>query len=176
MIGRAPMMSQPVYQQVPVQSYPGQDFASQPMAWPQASPAWQQAPVNATWAPQPPATQPIFRGKGEDEPFDNTTVPASVAPSAPAALVMPSPGELGVAESRGRDGKADWNNARERLQQLGAIAFNLDQLGGEGCRFSCFLPTASPSRTHHIEATAASESEAIRLALAKAEEWAKEGK
>jgi hypothetical protein len=52
------------------------------------------------------------------------------------------------------------------------VCFHLEKLTPGGYRFSCLLPTAQPGRTHRIEAEAVTETEVVRLALAKAEEWA----
>jgi hypothetical protein len=168
MIGGAPMMSQPVYPQTfSAQPYsPGQEYA----AWPQAALAWpQQAPPASKWTKPP---QPIFRGKGPDEPVASPQVPGnSSIESTAVALNMPSPAQFGI-EIREQSRLTDWTAARQRLNVLGAVSFNLDQVPQGGYRFSCFLPTGQSGRTHRIEATAASEADAVGLALDSAEAWA----
>jgi hypothetical protein len=67
----------------------------------------------------------------------------------------------------------DWTAALHRLDQLGATSIHRDKLPQGGCRLSCLLPTGQPGRTHRIDAQAASDAEALRLALEKAEEWAR---
>jgi hypothetical protein len=172
MIGRAPMMSQPVYPQTFAgQPYsPGQEYAGQSAAWPQAAPAWpQQAPSAPKWT-QPP--QPIFRGKGADEPVAPPPVTGNPSPeSAAVAMNMPSPTQFGI-EAKATSRLTDWTAARQRLNQLGAVSFNLDQAPQGGYRFSCFLPTGQAGRTHRVEVTAASEADAVGLALDSAEAWA----
>jgi len=58
-----------------------------------------------------------------------------------------------------------------QLQRVGSTTYRSQQTTDGYC-FTCLLPTANPNRTQRIEATAATEAEAIRLALARAEEWA----
>jgi hypothetical protein len=90
---------------------------------------------------------------------------------APQMLNMPTPEQLGVPLTPDASADADWANTRHRLTQLGAVSFNLERLS-DGChRFTCFLPTSNPGMTHRIEVKASNEAEAIRLALASAEEW-----
>jgi hypothetical protein len=59
-----------------------------------------------------------------------------------------------------------------RLDNLGVLCFNLDKGAPGGCRFTCLLPTAQQGRSHRIETRAATEAEAVRLAVAEAERWA----
>jgi hypothetical protein len=86
---------------------------------------------------------------------------------------MPSPDQLGVALGK-PSGSAglDWAVVHHRLDQLGAVCFNLEKLPQGTYRFTCLLPTAQPGRTHRVEAVAASESEVVRLVLDRSEEWA----
>jgi hypothetical protein len=91
--------------------------------------------------------------------------------SRPEPLAMPSPEQLGVSKARPA-GSADWGAAHRRLQELGAVCFQLEKLPQGGCRCTCLLPTAQPDRNHRIEAVSDSEADAVRLALDKAEAWA----
>jgi hypothetical protein len=85
---------------------------------------------------------------------------------------MPSPEELGIACAKPvSHGDADWSLAYRRLQDLGAFCFQLDKLPQGGYRCTCLLPTSQPDRNHRIEAPAATEAAAVRLALDKAEQW-----
>lgn len=86
---------------------------------------------------------------------------------------MPSPDQMGIASTwtAPTDGP-DWNAARRRLERLRAVYFHVEKLDRGGFRFTCLLPTAQTGRTHRVEAVAATEAEVVRLALAKAEEWA----
>ncbi len=124
----------------------------------------------ATWPPQSsgPAQaalpRPVFRGQAPD---DGPPLPPVRTPR-PAPLTMPSPEQLGLtADTPG----IDWSAAHRRLDHLGAICFHVDKVS-RGCRVTCLLPTATPGRTHHIEAEAAIEAEAVRLVLDRAEAWA----
>lgn len=174
---------------------PAAELAAQP-GWPAAPPqppaqAWPQQPgaqqaPQAAWARpaaiQAPSRQPIFRAQAPDDPpsMPETSAPAAATPPAaaavaPAPLSMPSPDQLGITTATATPAPAvdvDWTAARQRLTRLGAVSFNLDQLPQGACRFTCFLPTDQVGRTHRVEAAAASEAEAIRLALGKAEQWA----
>jgi len=60
----------------------------------------------------------------------------------------------------------------DRLDRLGATCFHLERLPEGACRITCLLPTAQQGRSHRIEAVASSEGDAVRLILAKAQEWA----
>ncbi|MBV9121990.1 MAG: hypothetical protein JO112_01360 [Planctomycetes bacterium] len=155
-------MSGPVYPSVPMTMEPPQ-WAAPPGAWaPTPPPAMVQQP-----APRPPTV----RGMMEDEP--SALAAPLVAPPRPSLLKMPSPQQLGLAPAKPEEaGEVDWTTAHQRLKALGAVCFNLVQLPQGGCRFTCLLPTNQPNRSHRIEAQAASEGEAVRLALDQAETWA----
>jgi hypothetical protein len=87
-------------------------------------------------------------------------------------LSLPSPESLGITATRTVERDVpDWTEAHRRLDRLGASCFQLAKLPHGGCRITCLLPTAEADRTHRIEAQAASESEALRLVLAKADAW-----
>jgi hypothetical protein len=86
---------------------------------------------------------------------------------------MPSPEQLGVSCAKIADKEsAEWTAARQRLDRLGAVGFQMDKTGQGGFRFTCLLPTVQPGRIHRIDAVAATEADAVRLAIDKAEEWA----
>jgi hypothetical protein len=84
---------------------------------------------------------------------------------------MPSPQQLGVGTARLASVEGHWNATRARLQALGAVSFQADQLADGAWRFSCLLPTTQAGQTHRIEAQAATETEAVRIALERAEQW-----
>jgi hypothetical protein len=164
MIGGSPMMSPNVFPSpFPGQLYPAAQYVGQPASW--------QTPNANRAAPQPaaavaPATAPrpvVARAKGPDEPLPSPT---------PARLTMPSPEQLGVARPKPAADGVDWTATRQRLDRLGATCFHLERLSPQAYRFTCLLPTTQPGRTHHVEAVAATEAEAVRLTLAKSEEWA----
>jgi hypothetical protein len=88
------------------------------------------------------------------------------------ALKIPSPEELGVSgSSLVNNPNVDWARFHRQLDQLGARCCHWEKPAQGGCRIICVLGTQQ-GRTHHIEALAANEAEAIRLTLSKAEEWA----
>jgi hypothetical protein len=90
----------------------------------------------------------------------------------PAPLELPSPEQLGIGSPRSQPAaELDWNAVHRRLRELGALSSQLQKVPEGGYRFTCLLPTAHPERTQRIEAHATSESEAARLALARAEQW-----
>jgi hypothetical protein len=145
--------------------YPAQQFAGQPAAWQPMNPLRSPMPASApSFAQQPAPRPPIVRAKGPDDP--------PPAPK-PAPLTMPSPEQLGVTRAKLAPGDVvDWAAARRRLDRLGATGFLLEKLPQGGYRFTCLLPTTQAGRTHHVEAVAATEAEAVRATLEKSEEWA----
>jgi hypothetical protein len=96
-----------------------------------------------------------------------TTVPT-------AKLLMPSPEELGLAAGGAPNPASvdgDWNAARRRLDALGACYYRLEK-ADQGFRFTCSLPYAGdPNRERHFETLAASEADAIRMALEQVDDW-----
>jgi hypothetical protein len=88
---------------------------------------------------------------------------------------MPTPEQLGLAPVRPAAAVADtdWAAVHRRLDRLGATCFHLEKATG-GTRITCLLPTAQAGRSHRVEAQAASEGDAVRLALDQAEEWARQ--
>jgi hypothetical protein len=80
---------------------------------------------------------------------------------------------LGITgQPHAASGGLDWDSARRRLTGVGASSFHLERLAPEGYRFTCLLPTANANRSHRVEAVAATEAEAVQLALNRAEQWA----
>jgi hypothetical protein len=85
---------------------------------------------------------------------------------------MPSPQELGVADLKQPENPiVDWAAVHNRLDRLGATCFQLERTPQGSCRITCLLPTDQRGRTHRIEADASTEADAVRLALARAQEW-----
>ena len=93
-------------------------------------------------------------------------------PARPAPLVLPSPAELGVSRPVVAP-EIDWSLVHRRMQSLGSVCFHMEKLPQGGYRFLCLLPTSQTDRTHRIEVEAATEAEAVRLALEQAELWAR---
>jgi hypothetical protein len=81
---------------------------------------------------------------------------------------LPAPEQLGVTAVGNAQG-VDWNVAHAQLLRLGAVGWQLGRLPQGGYRFSFLLPTADPNHARHVEATAPTEADAVRLALASVE-------
>jgi hypothetical protein len=94
-----------------------------------------------------------------------------MVPTRMQLLSLPSPEEAGVAGPRAA-GNVDWNATRARLQQLGGIGLQLAQLGDGSFRVAFVMLTNQVNCYHNIEATAATEAEAVSAAISRAEEWA----
>jgi hypothetical protein len=82
---------------------------------------------------------------------------------------MPAPEHLGVA-ARPAPAGLDWEATGRRVTELGVVGFHLDPLADGGCRFTCWLPDAQAGRSERIEACAASQAEAVRLGLDRAQQ------
>ncbi len=129
---------------------------------PNPAPAQAQAPVPSwTAAPVPPssAPRPIIRAQAPDD----------VPPTPRQALALPSPEALGLLQAPAA--AVDWADVHARLNRLGATCFHLERVARGGCRITCLLPTGEVGRIRRVEAQAESEAEAVRLTLAKAEEY-----
>jgi hypothetical protein len=82
-------------------------------------------------------------------------------------VTLPAPEQLGVAPAPAVTAEAvDWNATHARLRQFGALGWQLARLPQGGYRFTLLLPTAQPNCSRHVEATGATEAEAVRRALA----------
>ena len=111
----------------------------------------------------PPA---VVRGQAPD----SVTTVASVSP-----VAMPSPDKLGVA-GKAADVAPDWEAIHRRIQELGVVSFQADQLSAEVFQFTCLMPTAEAGRTHRIEGHGATQAEAARRALDEARRWREQGR
>jgi hypothetical protein len=81
-------------------------------------------------------------------------------------VVLPTPEQLGVGR---RSAEAvDWAETHRRLQELGAVGFQLEPARNGGYCFACLLPSGQPDRPHRIEGQGATQSEAVRVALDRA--------
>jgi hypothetical protein len=140
-----------------------------------AAPAPQQGASPAALARGPVPREPVVRGQKEEE-----REPAPAAPPEPtiepppAPLSIPSPDALGLVAAPqrpppGAPSGTDWASLRQRLTELGVVAFQVHELPQGGWRFVCDLRTARPGCLRRIETgPAATEAEAIALALAEA--------
>jgi hypothetical protein len=87
---------------------------------------------------------------------------------------LPAPDQLGVAEAVSAVmPHADWADVHRRLDRLAALSFHQEKLTAGGCRITVLLPTDRRDRAHQVEADAATEAEAVSMALERAEKWAK---
>jgi hypothetical protein len=164
MLGGSPMMNAAIFPPpFSGQMYPTAQFPSQPVV--RQNPSLVRPAATVSNQTNAPAPRPLVaRAKGLDD---------APLPATPAPLSMPTPEQLGVGRAKPSLGDgAGWTDARRRLDRLGATCFQLEKLSPNGYRFTCLLPTNQPGRHHHVEAVAATESEAVRLTLEKSEEWA----
>jgi hypothetical protein len=82
---------------------------------------------------------------------------------------IPSPGAFGVADAPEAPAGTDWTAVRQRIKEVGIVAFKVIEMPQGGWRFVCDVRTAEPGRLRRIETgPAATEAEAITLALAEA--------
>lgn len=142
---------------------------SAPPAYVLPQPRQAPAPPPMLSAPPAPARQVIARGAAPEAP--------PVRPAPPRRpLVMPSPDQLGVQvpvnlvqqpaqPARPVETALDWTAARRRMKELGVSGFVVDEPPSGGCHFTCWISNPATQQSRRIEALAASESEAVRLAL-----------
>jgi hypothetical protein len=159
-------------------------FAQQvyPPSYPQAQPM----PVSQGWhtpvqpaqqvAAPGPSAKPKVRAKRDEEPtppvMPTRTVLSLPAPEcldigAPTAPVTPT---IVAPTAPGAPTTVDWNSTRSRLNQMGALSFNLVKLPGGTHRMVITLPTTDPNRSRLVEVEAEGEAAAVATALQKAEE------
>jgi hypothetical protein len=81
---------------------------------------------------------------------------------------MPPPEQLGIAAP----GAIDWAAVHQRLDRLGVTCFQMDRPVSGGCHIVCLVPSRQPGQHRRVEAQAATQAEAIRVVLDRAEEWA----
>jgi hypothetical protein len=173
-----------VQQQQPMQyPYPQQQQQQgrpQPPPWPPRS---SPPPQTAQQQPTPPITA---RGMMPDTPkvvgpalkLTQVSMPSpdevGVVPPAAKGIAMPSPGDIGVVPpAKTAAAKVDWNETRSRLDRLGAIGLQTIQMNDGRHRIAFVLRTRQADQVQHVEATAATEAEAVALALERAEQCAK---
>lgn len=182
MIGGPPIFM-PTYPSAPPPTYVRQP---QPQLFLPPSPAPAPAPRPRAAAPVPPPS--AVRGARPDDPPSRPAPP----PPPPEPVTIPTPEELGVARTSPAAGAAsgsepgpatptgrraagaggpDWARTRARLQELGAVSFQLERLPAGGYRFACWLPRGTGAGDERIDAQAGSEAEAVRLCLERAAGW-----
>jgi hypothetical protein len=162
------MMPQQFMRPIPAPTYPGGNSAAPS---PQTGALnWNTPPSRPSDLQYPqPSSRPTVRAQAPDE------TPLASAPALQrqesAFLHIPSPEELGIGAGGAASKSAfDWNAVHARLGQLNATFQSRRSTDGY-FEFTCLLPTARQGQAHRIEARAASETEAVRLALDKVEEW-----
>jgi hypothetical protein len=84
-------------------------------------------------------------------------------------VAIPSPAQLGVTAPQPRETEADWKATRRRLDELGAEGFHLERLSPGGFRFTCWVPGGAAGKPQRVEGQGATEAEAIRVTLDRAE-------
>lgn len=87
-----------------------------------------------------------------------------------APLALPSPAALGITASRpvATAVALDWNAVHARLERLGAVRFQSDRLPQGGYRVTFVLPSGAAG-TQQVEGIAATQADAVQLALRRAE-------
>lgn len=142
----------------------------QPAAHPQSAP---RRPVLAEMAaglppvkapvvvPQAPA--PRIRLQGADDAIEPM----------PRPLTMPAPEEVGIASMSQLRGAVDWGATRQRLESLGVKSFRVDRTPAGEVNVT-FLLWLRGSQPRQVESTAATEAEAVSLALVETERYLRE--
>ena len=161
-------MSAPI---LPAEAFPTPPVGAPVQQW--AGPGMTARPPAA--APSPPLAQqarpaPVFRAQIPDE-LSRPVRQRRIQPAL-AQLSMPSPEQLGVSvPDTATASGTDWTALHRRLDRLGVNATHLEK-SGAGYRFVCVVPTGQPDHFRRFEAQAAGDTEAARLAVDAAENWA----
>src|SRR5262249_23620394 len=133
----------------------------------QAPQPWPPRPAQQAQAvPQAPPQMPTARGKAYEEKPEPSIQSRAEAPKL-EPLTLPSPESLGLAPKSAP--KVDWNAPLERLDRLGRIGHQVVQLDDGRCRVMLMMRTRQADQVQRIEATAATEAEAVSLVVARAE-------
>jgi len=163
-------------------TYPGSQPGGGPQPWmpprvqpaqqPQVKPQGQLAVGDSPGAKLQPVQPIVARGKPYEDPPAPPIQPLNKNNAKSAPLTLPSPQELGVPATERPAAKVDWNATHERLEQLGGTGFQTARLSDGRFRVGFVLRTNQADQVHHIEATAATQAEAVAAALRHAEQWA----
>jgi hypothetical protein len=118
-----------------------------------------------------PGTAPVspvkVRGKRPDDEPERRAAPKA------ALLTLPPPEQLGIGTKAAvAAAEVDWNDVYRRLRVLNSRSSHLEAVP-EGFRFVCELRTTDPNRPYRVEGQGATEADAVRSALARAEQWAR---
>ncbi len=112
-----------------------------------------------------------------EEPVRRPQPPAPVdmVASSSERLHLPSPEELGLTSDKpataSERGHADWTALHAKLELLKATCLQVQRPSAELVRIVSMFPMAE-NRVHRIEASGATEAEAVRLFLEQVDEWA----
>lgn len=127
-----------------------------------------------------PVRRPQEEPARHSQQVEPTRLPLPVAAvepvaSRPEALHLPTPEELGIASDKAAPvlevRAIDWTAVHTRLNRLGASCFQVQHPTSQFVRIISMFPQ-SENRMHRIEASAATEAEAVRLFIEQVDEWA----
>jgi hypothetical protein len=136
-----------------------------PGYYPQAGlPVVPQPYARATLPPAQPLAQAVAPA-----PKVRMQAPEEPRPAARPAVVIPSPEQLGLAPVPSSG--VDWEATRGRLRQMGATSFLIDRAPAGGYCFSCWVPAEQAGKSYRVDAEGATEAEAVRLCLERADRW-----
>jgi len=178
---------------MPGQLMPGQAMPGQPMfaSGSMPPPGWNQPPkpriLTSPRQASPPPRPPVLAEMASGLPCRNAPASSPQTPAprfrmqaaddaiepGPRPLVMPSPEELGVAASSQSQPGADWAAIRPRLETMGVKSFRVDHTPA-GAVSVTFLLCLQGSRVHQVEGAAATEAEAVSVALVETERYLRE--
>ena len=131
-------------------------------------PPFGQSEVASRGASGPTSSGFVARGQSPND--DQPIAP----PRIPAKISMPSREELGLLTSNHSPPVCtlDWNAVKQQLDGWQASSYRLEKAPDGQFRFVCALPyPQSPGKQRQFEATAATENEALQLALSQAQAW-----
>ena len=106
----------------------------------------------------------VARGMRAEEPLESSPAPQVRV----SAVSIPSPRDLGRGATSTAPIELDWSATRRQLDEVGAIKFEMEKLSSGGSRFSCWVRDGASVRP--VTGEGASESDAVRLCLARAKQ------
>lgn len=86
---------------------------------------------------------------------------------------MPLPEEVGIATSSSPHGSVDWAAARQRLESMGVKCFRVDRTPAGAVSVTLLL-WLQGNHPRQVESTAATEAEALTVALVETERYLRE--
>ncbi len=138
-------------------------------------------------APTPPpfgsndsfqGSRPLVRGQSSEEnkPIAPPVLPTKITLPTPEELDLhprppQAPSNLASMQSLPARG-IDWAVMRQEMDRYRAVSFRLEKTAEGAFRFICALPYPEDANRHRqFEATAATESEAMAMALEQMRQW-----